>query len=157
MVFIEGLYGLLLVVHVLVCFTLVGSITHNLIYALGYVRGKFQRQSSEQRSLKIAAISYALVYFIGMIIYPAFRVYIRGEYFDTDLRWATGIFEIKEHWASIGLVLFAACWFLRKSFVPEQEKAKLWLYVPMCVIINIVIWYNIVSGLVLTLQKGSWL
>ena len=47
---------------------------------------------------------YLLTMLMGTIIYPAFRVEVRAELFDTTMPWLTGLFEIKEHLAALGIV-----------------------------------------------------
>ncbi len=157
MVFLENFYELLLLVHLFATFILIGSMTHNLLCVAKYVQGKFGRQKQEFRYLKWSLWSYIFVYVIGAIIYPAFRVYIRGTMFDPLLPWATGLFEVKEHWGAIGLAIFVVYYFLRKNFNPQEEKEKLfYLYMPLCLILNVILWYKVVVGCYLSLLKGSW-
>ncbi len=154
-VFCEGMYEVLLLSHLIATFALIGAASHNLWCVLRYVRGRFVRQATELRFMKLAMVSYVFVYFFGVFIYPAFRVYIRGEYFDEFLHWAPGLFEVKEHWAAIGLALFVVVYLLRRSFEPEREREKLFLYVPLCVIVNVIAWYTTLAGAYLTLVKGT--
>ena len=155
MIFLEEAYIFLLILHTLMCFILVGSMSHNLLCLVGYVKGKFGRQKAELKYLKITLIAYAITYLFGALIYPAFRVYIRGGIFDTQMPWATGLFEVKEHWGAVALAILAACYYIRRNFDPQQERAKLFLYIPLCVIVNIVVWYKIVVGIWLTALKGT--
>lgn len=156
MVFLENYYSLLLLVHLFVTFILVGSMTHNLLCVVDYLRGKFGRQKLEQLYVKVSLWAYTIVYVIGALIYPTYRIYVRHHYFDPELPWATGLFEVKEHWGALGLAMFFVYYFLRKSFQPAEEKDKLFFYVPLCLILNIILWYKIVVGCYLTLLKGSW-
>ncbi len=154
-VFLEKYYSLILMLHLLITFVLVGSMTHNLLVVFKYVRGKFGRKRLEWLYVRVAFWSYLVVYITGAVIYPAFRVYIRGAAFD-PLKWPTGLFEVKEHWGALGMALFVIYYLLRKSFDPEQEKHKLWFYVPLCVLINAIIWYKVIVGCYLSSLKGSW-
>lgn len=156
MVFLEKFYVILLLVHLFVTFVLVGSMTHNLIIVIGYLRGKFARQKLELRYVKISLWSYIIVYVTGVLIYPAYKIYIRNTYFDPELPWATGLFEVKEHWGALALAFLFVYYFLRKSFRPDEEKQKLFLYVPLCFLLNIIVWYKVVVGCYLSLLKGSW-
>ena len=155
MVFLENYYEVLLLVHLFATFVLVGSMTHNLFIVVGYLRGKYGRQKLELYYVKVSLWAYTIVYVIGALIYPAFRVHLRSDYFDL-LRWPTGLFEVKEHWGAVGLAMFFVYYFLRKSFKPTEEKDKLFLYVPLCLLLNIILWYKIIIGCYLTLMKGSW-
>jgi hypothetical protein len=128
--------------------------THNLLIVLGYLRGKFGRQKLEQRYVRWSLWSYTFVYVVGALIYPAFRIYRRRDLFDPELPWATGLFELKEHWGALGLAMLFVYYFLRKSFKPSEEKEKLFLYVPLCLLLNVILWYKVVVGCYLSLLKG---
>ena len=158
-VFLENFYEFLLLVHLFATFVLIGGMTHNLLCVIKYVRGKFGRQKLEWLYLKVSLWSYVITYVFGVLVYPAFRVYIRGGAagFDANLKWATGLFEVKEHWGAIGLALMFVYYFLRKNFKPEAEREKLlYFYVPLCVILNVILWYKVAIGCYLTLIKGWW-
>jgi hypothetical protein len=156
MVFLESFYSFLLIVHLLGVFALAGCMVHNIVIVIGYIKGKFDRRKRELSLMKWTLRLYLAVYVFGAIIYPAFVVYIRRPFFDGPMPWMTGLFEVKEHWAVIGLVLMFVCYFVRKSFDPKEEKHKLFLYVPLCVIFNITTWYVIISGCYLSIIKGTW-
>ena len=155
MVFLENFYEFLLLLHLFATFVLVGSMTHNLLIVLGYLRGKFGRQKLELLYVKVSFWTYIVVYVVGALSYPAFRVYIRGTFFDEQLPWATGLFEVKEHWGAVGLALFFVYYFLRRSFQPDSEKEKLFFYVPLCFLLNLILWYKVVVGCYLSLLKGT--
>ena len=124
--------------------------------ALGtYLGGKFGRVKLEWLYVRISFWTYIICYVFGTLLYPAFRVYIRED-FDTNMRWATGLFEVKEHWGALGFGLFFVYYFLRKNFKPEQEKDKLFFYVSLCFLLNVILWYKVVVGCYLSLLKGSW-
>lgn len=156
MVFLEGFYSFLLLVHLFATFVLVGGMTHNLLSVLKYIRGKFERQKLEWLYVRVSLGAYILVYVTGALIYPAYRVYLRHYYFDSQIPWATGLFEVKEHWSAIGLAMFFVYYFVRKDFQPNDEKEKLFLYVPLCLLLNVILWYKVGVGCYLTLLKGSW-
>ena len=156
MVFLENYYEILLLAHLFAIFVLVGSMTHNLLIVIGYVRGKFGRQKLEWLYVKVSLWTYTIVYVIGALIYPAFGARIRHPYFDPELPYATGLFEVKEHWGALGLAMFFVYYFLRRSFKPAEEKDKLFLYVPLCLLLNVILWYKVAVGCYLTLLKGSW-
>jgi len=154
MIFLEKFYEVLLLAHLFGTFVLVGSMTHNLICVIGYLRGKFGRQKLEWLYVKVSLWAYIIVYAIGALIYPAYGVYIRHHYFDPELPWATGLFEVKEHWGAVGLAMLFVYYFLRKSFKPAEEKNKLFLYVSLCLLLNVILWYKVIVGCYLTLLKG---
>ncbi len=156
MVFMEKFYGIILLTHLFATFVLVGSMTHNLLCVIHYMRGRFGGQKRELLYVKVSFWAYVIVYVLGALIYPAFRVYIREEHFDTQMPWATGLFEVKEHWAAIGLALFVVYYWMRKNFRPDMEKEKLFLYVPICFLLNVILWYIIIVSCYLVILKGTW-
>ncbi|MHC4509080.1 MAG: hypothetical protein ACYTAO_08990 [Planctomycetota bacterium] len=124
-VFLENLYSPLLLAHLFATFVLVGSMTHDLLIVIKFLRGKFGRQKLEWFYVRVSLWSYAIVYILGALIYPAYR-------------------------------MFFVYYMLRRSFQPSQEKDKLYLYVPLCLLLNVIVWYKVVVGCYLTLLKGSW-
>lgn len=154
-VFLEDYYNLLVVAHLFVTFVLVGAMTHNLLIVLKYVRGRFGKKKLEQYYLKIALWAYIVVYALGGLAYPAFKINTRERLFDAQMPWATGLFEVKEHWGALGLAFLVVYYLLRKSFEPDEEKDKLSFYVPLCLLLNVILWYKVVVGCYLALLKGG--
>jgi len=154
-VFLEEYYNLLVVAHLLATIFLVGAMTHNLLIVLNYVRGKFGRKKLEHFYVKVSLWAYAVVYALGALAYPAFRINTRMRLFDANMPWATGLFEVKEHWGALGLAFFFVYYLLRRSFEPDEEKHKLWFYAPLCLLLNVILWYKVVVGCYLALLKGG--
>ena len=146
MIFLENFSKILLFLHLVSAFALVGCMTHDLVLVVQYCRGQFRNKALERLYVQIAFWCYLVVFALGGLIYPTFRIRVRAAYFDSVLPWATGLFEVKEHLAAIGLGLMLALFFLRMDFDPEAEREKLILYVPLCFLIYLLIWYNIVVG-----------
>jgi hypothetical protein len=154
-VFLEEYYNLVVVFHLLVTIVLVGAMTHNLFIVLRYVRGKFVRKKLEYYYLKVSLWAYVIVYTLGALAYPAFKINTRERLFDEHIPWATGLFEVKEHWGALGLAFFVVYYLLRRSFEPDEEKEKLWFYVPLCLLLNVILWYKVVIGCYVALLKGG--
>ena len=51
---------------------------------------------------------------LGMVLYPAYRVEVRGRYLDHVAPWATNTFDIKENLALVALPLCLAAWYLAR-------------------------------------------
>ena len=155
MIFLQAWYSLLLLAHLLATFLLVGIMTHHLRCVGGYLRGRFGRETIELRYLRVTWWTYLAVYVLGTLAYPAFGACIRRPVLDPQFPWATGLFEVKEHWSALALAMLTACVLLRRRFLPSQEKDKLFLYVPLIVLVNLIVWYKIVVGSYVTLLKGT--
>ncbi len=153
-VFLERYYNLLVLLHLLATFVLVGAMTHNLLIVLKYVRGKFGKKKLEYFYVKVSLWAYIVVYVLGALAYPAFRINTRADLFDKTLPWATGLFEVKEHWGALGLAFLVVYYFLRSAFEPDEGRGKLFFYVPLCVLLNVILWYKVIVGCYLALLKG---
>jgi len=121
-VFLEEYYNLLVVAHLLATIVLVGAMTHNLLIVLKYVWGKFGRKKLEYFYVKVSLWAYVVVYALGTLAYPAFSINTRMRLFDDKAPWATGLFEVKEHWGALGLAFLVVYYVLRRSFEPDEEK-----------------------------------
>lgn len=122
-----------------------------------YVSGKRDDLSLASLHAMITSVSYTMCFVLGMLIYPVFRVKVRYEYFDRALPWATGLFEIKEHFASIGLaVILGLTWLMwRMPDKPEgTQRRVLPLVVGLTVIFLVLLGFQVWSGWFLTTLKG---
>ena len=96
----------------------------------------------------LGSLGFVFTWILGILVYPVFRVAVRAANFDPNIPWATGIFEIKEHISSIGLLAALALLFLafRKQFTPETKK----LYAFLLVVTLIVTLLTMAVGFILT-------
>ena len=68
-----------------------------------------------------------------------------------DLRAANGAFELKEHFAALGLLMLPAYWSVWKHLTgAEYQNARLWL----TWILTGIVWWNFVAGQLLVAIKG---
>jgi hypothetical protein len=104
----------LMLVHLAAAMVLLGSACHAAIAAWQVRSGKIGKYTLFRRYCSIVLVAYPVVFLLGSIIYPAFRVDVRTE-FDANLPWATGLFEIKEHVTALALPLVAIQWILSRD------------------------------------------
>src|SRR4051812_31655911 len=100
------MYVALLIVHGLFAVALLGAITHQTASTwlparkqAGSFGGRFRAVSAAGYSNAIVVL-YACTFVLGAIIYPEFRISIRGVLEELDTPAAMGSFELKEHFAS---------------------------------------------------------
>src|SRR5689334_6689320 len=105
MIFLEGIAKLLLMLHVSCAIALIGAATHNGIMAFQHLRGRFYRPDLQKTYTKIIAWLYPATFLLGLLIYPVFKHYVRDQYMDHHVPLATGFFEVKEHWVTIGAAI----------------------------------------------------
>jgi hypothetical protein len=76
------------------------------------------------RTLFFAFLS---TYSLGALIYPTFRVRVRADLLDKSYPWASGLFEIKEHAATLALLPVVAIFALTRNPAPGERRYELLL------------------------------
>jgi len=155
--FLEPSARALLIVHLIGGALAVGATTHQLLWCRGYLRGDFARRRSERRLAWIAAIAFAGNFAFGSLLYPTYKVRVRAQYLDSpsavanerelrraeaerqnapipppalggELSWVGRLFDVKEHWAALGLVASLLLLALSRFAHPADHRASLALY-----------------------------
>jgi len=139
----------LLIIHGLVAVALLGAITHQTIAAWIPTHGK--RHSFLRRFRGVPAelftnaivVLYAVSALLGAILYLSFRVDIRPVLERAGHWQALGLFDIKEHFISIGLALLPAywvCWRQQRPDKPSRTPAMLTL------LLAFIVWWGFLIG-----------
>lgn len=116
MVAFEPVARLLHFLHLVAGVTSVAACTHFLVRLLR------KRGDARVRVHALTlSVAYVTTYVLGAVIYPTFRVRVRADLLDRTYPWATGLFEIKEHAASIVLLPVLAIFALSRSLDLKQE------------------------------------
>jgi hypothetical protein len=147
----------LLLLHGLVAVALLGAVTHQ---AFAVARSGEPRKGSflaRFRGTDAAAYCNAVVVLflavgtMGALLYPQYRLVVRPLLQTMDLRAANGVFELKEHFSALGLVLLPAYWAVwRQPLAPEYASARMWL----TWIVAFSVWWNFLAGELLVVIKG---
>lgn len=149
----EDLESLNVVVHLLLGVLLLGAITH---HAWLVVCGKIRDRARQVRRYAFwASLAYLVCFLWGIWIYPSFRYYVRAAHQDAQAPWATGLFEIKEHWAALGLAVLPF-YYLSSRSLKSLEAATLRWHTVSAAWMAIIAWYSFVLGAFLTDMKGWW-
>ncbi len=90
-------------------------------------------------------LAYLATFTLGTLIYPTFRVRVRAELLDKTYPWATGLFEIKEHAASIVLIPVLAIFLLSRTLDLKQKPEAL-LVGGLASVVLLVLFYNACVG-----------
>jgi hypothetical protein len=147
----------LLILHGLVGVALLGAITHQTVSVL---RRRRTRSGSlldrytgvNQRTFTIAVLSlYPAGLIIGAVIYPAYRLNVRIPFEEMSLGWAVGLFELKEHFAGIGVALlpmYAYTWSSEASESHRRDRIALTL------LMTFIVWWDFLIGHVLNNIRG---
>jgi hypothetical protein len=146
----------LLIIHGLVAVALLGAITHQ---AVSMIRRRAVRSGSfldhysgvSSRTFTIAVVSlYVVAVTLGAIIYPKYRLDVRIPFEEMRLGWAIGFFELKEHFAGIGLgvlPLYAFSW-----TTPDEEYRGIRL--ALTLLLLFIVWWDFIVGHVLNNIRG---
>jgi hypothetical protein len=145
---------LLLLLHGLSAVMLLGAVTHQVLAVwlpesegqAGWWRSL--RAVHPERYTRAIVFLYCLTTLLGAIIYLRFRVFVRAEYLDAHEPWATGLFELKEHAAAIGLALLPAYWMAWQDF-PAANARK-----TFTTILTVVTWWSFLAGQIVNNIRG---
>jgi hypothetical protein len=88
---------------------------------------------------------------LGGLIYPDYRLGIRGVLEELELRVANGSFELKEHFVAVGLGMLPAYWaFWRQPLLEEHARAR----AVITALLAFIIWWGFLVGHVLNNIRG---
>jgi len=144
---------LLVLLHAAAAIVLVGSSTHHTLVTVGYLRRVYKTRLGRIYAA-VVAVAYAATFFLGSIAYPTYRYYVRGLYLDRHAVWASNLFDMKENFASLGLPLVLGAWLMSRVMDPKEDRSLLGGYAVMVFGSTLIVWFNVISGLLITMTKG---
>lgn len=151
------LYGArraLLVLHDAGAVVLLGAATHHALAMVGWLRGRFDRLASEKTWARVASASYLLTFALGALVYPSYRYHVRGLYLDRHAPFFAGLFDVKEVFASLTLVVAVALGALSFTLRPREEPHLARIYAAMSLVVCGVAWLDAVLGVLVTSVRG---
>ncbi|MBI4820195.1 MAG: hypothetical protein HY791_28225 [Deltaproteobacteria bacterium] len=110
----DWLVKLTLFLHAGTSVILLGAAGHYALMTLGSLRGRPAPPRLAGVYTRSILVAYLLCFVTGAMTYPAFKRDVRPE-LDRAIPWATGLFEIKEHFAAIGLLACLALWLVSRN------------------------------------------
>lgn len=151
------MFTALLIVHGLFAVALLGAITHQTASVwlparkpAGSFAGRFRAVTAASYTNAIIAL-YVCTALLGAIIYPEFRVSIRGVLEELDVPAAMGAFELKEHFSVVGLAALPAYWyFWRQPLSEEHRRTRR----ALTAILAFITWWNFLVGHVVNNFRG---
>jgi hypothetical protein len=142
----------LVIIHGLVAVALLGVITHQTLAVWAPAGGRPGSFFGHFRAVRPATFAnafvvlYTLTALLGAIVYLYFRVDVRPQ-LERDGYWhALGLFDLKEHFISIGLGLLPAYWVCWRRPIPvdlDRSRAAL------TAIFAFIVWWGFLMGHVL--------
>jgi hypothetical protein len=148
---------LLLIIHGLMAVALIGAVTHQTISVLLPARkaadsfvGRMRAVSAPSYVTAIVVL-YVATAILGGVIYAEYRLSVRVVLEQLEFWKAHGSFELKEHFAALGLGLLPAYWFfwrqpLTMSYAPARTM--------MTVTLAFIVWWSFFVGHILNNIRG---
>jgi len=147
----------LLIVHGLLAVTLLGAITHQAVVLWLPVRAKAGSFVARFRAVPgtsyVGAIIvlYLLTFVMGAWIYTQYRFTARLALEQLRFFKTVGVFEMKEHLATIGLILLPAYWaFWRRPLSEDYAAARR----QVTLFLAILVWANFLIGHIANNARG---
>lgn len=142
----------LVIIHGLVAVALLGAITHQTLATWvpaaakpGSFFGRFRAVTPASFANAIVVL-YLIAAALGAIVYLDFRVDVRPE-LERDRHFqALGLFDLKEHFISIGLGLLPAYWVCWRRPLAEELRAS---RAALTAIFAFIVWWSYLIGHVL--------
>jgi hypothetical protein len=147
----------LLISHGLVAVALLGALTHQTLATWAPARARPGSFFGRFRAVPTAAFAnaivvlYAISTILGAVVYLYFRVDVRPALEQAGHWQALGLFDIKEHFAAIGLALLPAywvCWQQPRADEPARARTAL------TSILAFIVWWSFLIGHVTNNIKG---
>lgn len=145
----------LVILHGLLAVALLGGITHQAVSVVWPSRNKAGfvaafRSVSGPIYANANIVLFLAVAFLGGVIYPTYRVWVRTYLETARLFPAVGSFEVKEQFISIGLGLLPLYWLVWCRPEPASRSARTAVTLMLCFII----WFGFIVGHVLNNIRG---
>ena len=147
----------LFILHGLVGVALLGAITHQLVsmYRRRTVRGPSfvdRYTGVNQRVFVVAVVVlYAAGVLLGALIYPTYRINVRIPFEEMFLFQAVGAFELKEHFAGIGIGLLPLYYWLWRPELADSHRRD---RVIITSILAFIVWWDFIVGHILNNIRG---
>jgi len=147
----------LLIVHGLLAVALLGAITHQTLSVWAPARkpagsfvGRFRGVPGAGYTNAIIVL-YVLTAILGGIIYPAYRLEVRLVVEQLALWPYHGAFELKEHFAVIGLAMLPAYWYYWRQPLAAEHTRTRGVITGM---LAFIVWWNFLVGHFLNNIRG---
>lgn len=138
----------LLLLHTAAAVTAIAVTVHLLVRLRGATRERNGAWEKSRLHARMAGLFYLAVLITGILIYPDFRLNVRAAFLDAEHPVGTGLFEIKEHLAALGLIPALGVWALLRGRSPDAVRnpaVRTFVWVLATAILIILSW-NAVTG-----------
>jgi hypothetical protein len=147
----------LLILHGIVAFLLVGALTHQLISVWMPIHERIKNFFGHLRGVggtiyvDVVIILYIITFFLGVIIYPDFKLSASTVMVQKGFWKSMDSFEFKEHILALGLAVLPAYWYYwRQPLLREDAFTRAML----TSLLAFVVWWGFLVGHVLNNIRG---
>ena len=151
-----NVWTVLLIVHGLLAVALLGAITHQALSVwlpaprpAGSFVARF-RSVPGSGYVNAIVVLYVLTFVLGGIIYTEYRISVRTVVEQLQLWSQNGAFELKEHFAAIGLAILPAYWHYWREPAGGQTRTRDIL----TLLLTFIVWWNFLVGHILNNIRG---
>ena len=147
----------LLIVHGLLAVALLGAITHQAVAVWWPVRvaaGTFVtrfRAVPSTSYVTAVIVLYLVTMLLGAIIYTHYTITARIAIIQLQLWKPYGLFEIKEHFAALGLAILPAYWYFWQA-PTANEHAR--VRAMLTALLAVIVWWNFIVGHIINNLRG---
>ena len=146
-----------LIIHGLLAVALLGAITHQAASVLvpaarpagGFV-GRFRAVPGGGYANAIVVL-YVLTFILGGVIYASYRIEVRVVVEQLGMWAQNGSFELKEHFAAVGLAVLPAYWYYWRQ--PAGAGTTLTRDM-LTALLAFIVWWNFLVGHILNNIRG---
>lgn len=147
----------LLIIHGLLAVALLGAVTHQAVSVWAPARkpagsfiGRYRAAPGASYGNAVVVL-YLLTFMLGGIVYPDYRLEVRVVVEQLGLWSQNGVFELKEHFATVGLALLPAYWYYwRQPLAQEHARTR----TALTTMLAFIVWWNFLVGHVLNNIRG---
>jgi hypothetical protein len=156
---VNTFWTILFTVHALLAIALLGALTHQAMSVLAPVReragagGFVTRFRRVQGSAYVGAVCvlWILTHMLGGLIYTKYRIYVRIPIEQEGFFKTLGMFELKEHLATIGLGMLPVYWlFWQNARNAEYDSARRWT----TAVLAGMVWFMFLAGQIVNNVRG---
>lgn len=158
--------------HAVSAMVLCGSSVHLAVWSYRALRGRKIPRASVRLHAGLTAVTYLLTGVFGWMLYPRYRILVRGRFLDRCAPWAANLFDFKENLATLlgplvlGALLLAYSITAKPGVNPPEtqvgdpghaatnDRAALWTFFAMATGNALGCLFNLFCGLVVTAQRG---
>jgi hypothetical protein len=151
--FLQSWAKLVVLIHGGAAIVLIGASTRHTIALTRCLMGHDTLRVA-RRTAAVTAALYTVTLALGALAYPTYRYWVRGLYLDRYAHWASNLFDMKENIASLGLPLALGAFALSRVVQHKDEHAMLWGYAVVSFGTCFAVWFNVIAGLLVTIEKG---